>query len=193
MSRHRDDGALTLSGEPYAAIAETHTGVVVFLGDRAYKLKRPVEFAFLDNRDVDARRRTCAEEVDLNRRLAPDVYLGVGALVAPDDEPDEPLVVMRRLPAERRLTRLVQSGAPVEDHLRHIAHQLATLHAAAHPTAVAAMAAGVESTRERWSAERGRARHADGTRRSDRAEHLGTGRGGALPRRASSSVHSTHR
>ena len=48
-----------------------------FVGDRAYKLKKPVKLAFLDFSTVAERERACRREVELNRRLAPDVYLGV--------------------------------------------------------------------------------------------------------------------
>ena len=53
-----------------AAIAETHCAVVVFVGDRAYKLKKPVDLGFLDFRTGAARKRACDREVQLNRRLA---------------------------------------------------------------------------------------------------------------------------
>ena len=122
-----------LADEPYAAVAETHTGVVVFIGDRAYKLKKPVTFPFLDNSTIDARRGCCEQEVALNRRLAPDVYLGIGGILEPDCETCEPMVVMRRLPASRRLSRLVAGGVDVRDDVRHIAHQLASLHARQPP------------------------------------------------------------
>lgn len=139
-------------GEPFAAVAETHTGVVVFFGDRAYKLKRPLAFGFLDHRDVAARRRACEQEVALNRRLAPDVYIGMGALVEPGRDDEEPVVVMRRLPADRRLTKLVLAGAPVADHLRRIAHQVAAFHAAACRSPIAEEVAGSDATRSRWIA-----------------------------------------
>jgi aminoglycoside phosphotransferase family enzyme/predicted kinase len=137
-------------GEPYAAVAETHTGVVIFVGDRAYKLKKPVSFPFLDVRTVAARRACCEQEVRLNRRLAPDVYLGVGAIVEPGCEAREPIVVMRRLPAARRLSQLVRSGADVHDVLRRVAHQLATLHAGTPPATAHVEAAGVDALRRRW-------------------------------------------
>ena len=70
--------------QPYAAVRETHSGVVLLVGDRAVKLKKPVDLGFLDFRDPAVRRACCRREVDLNRRLAPDVYLGVGEFVGPD-------------------------------------------------------------------------------------------------------------
>jgi aminoglycoside phosphotransferase family enzyme/predicted kinase len=137
-----------LTVEPYAAVAETHTGVVLFVGDRAYKLKKPVTYPFLDNSTIEARRRCCADEVQLNRRLAPDVYLGVGGIAAPDRPECEPVVVMRRLPRSRRLSHLVAAGVDVRDDLRRIAHQVAALHAGQSPAA--AGPAGLEATRRRW-------------------------------------------
>ena len=50
---------------------------VFIAGNRVYKLKKPVHFPFLDFRTLEARESNCREEVRLNRRLAPNVYLGV--------------------------------------------------------------------------------------------------------------------
>ena len=58
-------------------LVETHVSHVLFIGDQVYKLKKPVVTDFLDFRTADARRAGCDAEVNLNRRLAPDVYLGV--------------------------------------------------------------------------------------------------------------------
>jgi aminoglycoside phosphotransferase family enzyme/predicted kinase len=115
-----------------AAISETHISVLVFVGDRAYKLKKPVDLGFLDFRTRDARERACHREVELNRRLAPDVYLGVADIVGPDGELSDHLVVMRRMPEDRRLSTLITTGDPsVADHLREIARLLADFHSRA--------------------------------------------------------------
>ncbi|MGW7363524.1 bifunctional aminoglycoside phosphotransferase/ATP-binding protein [Streptomyces sp. NPDC054841] len=108
---------------------ETHTSIVFFVGDRAYKLKKPIDLKFVDYTTVAARRVACEREVALNCRFAPDVYLGVGEIRSPDAEAPEPLVVMRRMPADRRLSRLVREGAAVDDVIRAVARQLATRHA----------------------------------------------------------------
>jgi uncharacterized protein len=55
---------------------ETHMAWVFLTETHAYKLKKPVRYDFLDFSTLDARRQDCEEEVRLNRRLAPDVYLG---------------------------------------------------------------------------------------------------------------------
>jgi len=65
-----------LAHEPYAAVSETHSAVVFFAGDRAYKLKKPVSLGFLDFSTPEARAAACQRETELNRRFAPDVYLG---------------------------------------------------------------------------------------------------------------------
>ncbi|MGE0878743.1 MAG: AAA family ATPase [Acidimicrobiia bacterium] len=132
-------------------MAETHLGVVVFLGDRAYKFKKALHLPFVDYSTVEARRAACENEVRLNRRFAPDVYLGVGTLGDPDPaRRDEPVVVMRRLPVDRRLSKLVVDGEPVDAHLRHLAHQLAGYHAGAPITSIALDAATAASTLRRW-------------------------------------------
>jgi aminoglycoside phosphotransferase family enzyme/predicted kinase len=131
---------------PRADVRETHTAVLFFLGDRVYKLKKPVGLGFVDFTTTAARRRGCEREVALNRRFAPDVYLGIAEVRCPGAFPGafaggpadgdaggsgepEPLVVMRRMPAERRLADMVRRGADVEDPLRAVARLLAARHA----------------------------------------------------------------
>ena len=86
---------------PYADIAETHISTVFFAGDRAYKLLKPVRMSFLDFSTGDRRLEAVARELQLNRRIAPDVYLGYADVVEAEAVVDR-LLVMRRLPAERR-------------------------------------------------------------------------------------------
>ncbi|WP_340384027.1 AAA family ATPase [Streptomyces sp. SS7] len=124
---------------PRAEVCETHSAIVFFVGDRAYKVKKPVDLGFLDYGSRAARRAACTREVTLNRRFAPDVYLGLGEFTGPEagggdgagDGDGEPLVVMRRMPADRRLSRLVRTGAPLDDDLRAVARRLAAWHAEA--------------------------------------------------------------
>lgn len=135
-----------------AQLAETHISVVVFIGDRAYKLKKSVHFGFVDLSTREARERLCHREVELNRRLAPDVYLGVADVVDPNGELCDHLVVMRRMPDDRRLATLVTDGAPsVPDHLREIARQLASFHTRADRGRHIDEAARAASLRDRWT------------------------------------------
>ena len=115
---------------PYAQIRETHTSVVFFVGDRVHKMKKPLDLGFLDNRTRAARESVCHREVDLNRRLAPDVYLGVADVHGPDGQVCEHLVEMRRLPDERRLAALVARGENIDTVVEQVARQVAGLHAA---------------------------------------------------------------
>jgi uncharacterized protein len=114
-----------------AMVVETHTAIVIFAGDRAYKAKKPVDLEFLDYTTVAARRAACEREVALNRRFAPDVYLGLGEFRSPDTKAPEPVVVMRRMPVDRRLSHLIREGAAVDDVLRAVARHLAAWHAEA--------------------------------------------------------------
>jgi aminoglycoside phosphotransferase family enzyme/predicted kinase len=116
---------------PAADVVETHAGVVFFVGDRAYKLKKPVNLGFLDFSTRDRRERACHREVELNRRFSPDVYFGVADVTLSSGEPCDHLVVMRRMPSERRLSKLVEAQEPINDALRAIARLLARAHAAA--------------------------------------------------------------
>jgi uncharacterized protein len=140
------------SGETAPAITETHISVLVALGDRVYKLKKPVSFGFLDFSAREARQRACHREVELNRRLAPDVYLGVADVVGEDGEVCDHLVVMRRMPASRRLSTLVRSGAPIDGELRDIARRLAVFHAAAPTGPEIATAARIDQVQAVWEA-----------------------------------------
>ena len=81
---------------PYADIRQTHSAVVFFVGDLAYKLKKPVNLGFLDFSTPAAREAACRRETELNRRFAPDVYLGVAQVACLPGCGREHLVVMRR-------------------------------------------------------------------------------------------------
>lgn len=122
-------------------VRETHISVVFLAGDRAYKLKKAVTLPFVDYRSVDRRRVMCGEEVRLNRRLAPRVYLGVRAVVERDDGvalagPYAPgaldyLVEMRRVAEDMTLAALLQRDAATAVDLRAIGFRLARFHVAA--------------------------------------------------------------
>ena len=108
-------------------VAETHISVLLFFGDKVYKIHKPVHFDFLDFRDRTARAADCHREVELNRRLAPDVYLGVADIVM-NGEPVDHMVVMRALPEERQLASLLQSDEDIGMWLDRVASVLASFH-----------------------------------------------------------------
>lgn len=141
------------SPEAPAAVAETHVSYVFFAGDRAYKLKKPVQMPFLDFSTPEARRRACEREVVLNRRLAPGVYEGVATVVGPDGQVCDHLVVMQRQPADRCLAALVAKSDPgVEGELSRLAERLAQFHASADRSMAIDEAGSVDAMLANWAA-----------------------------------------
>ena len=116
---------------------ETHMSWIFLAGPHAYKLKKAVHYPFLDFSSVTARRRDCLEELRLNRRLAPTVYLGVVPLTREADgtlmvdgqgEPVDWLVRMRRLPAPRMLDTAMAAGKVPEAELDAVVRLLADFY-----------------------------------------------------------------
>lgn len=143
------------SGPLDPAVVETHISLVVFAGDRAYKAKKPVRFGFLDFSTLARRRAACEREVELNRRIAPDAYLGVAELRGPGEGEAEPVVVMRRMPTDRRLATLVAERAPeVADDLRAIARVLVDFHARAERSPAIDRFGTTTTFGRRWDANR---------------------------------------
>jgi aminoglycoside phosphotransferase family enzyme len=112
---------------------ETHMSWVFLLDAFVYKLKKPVESDCLDYRSLAARQYFCNEELRLNRRLAPDVYLDVVSLnldhnghlsVGGKGQSVDWLVRMRRLPGERMLDAMIERGALHEEHIRQVVEKL---------------------------------------------------------------------
>src|ERR1700758_2394698 len=102
---YRESGVVTdatgvpvQESHPCAEVRETHTGIVVLVGDRAYKAKKPLATDVLDFTTAALREEACRREVSLNRRLAPESYVGIAHVSDPTGGPGEPLVVMRRYP-----------------------------------------------------------------------------------------------
>lgn len=126
-------------------VVQTHASIVFLAGDFAYKIKKPVDFGFLDYSTRERRDHFCAREVALNRRLAPRVYLGVvpirrgpeGLVVGADaherPEGDDPSVVehavkMVRLPESDHLRARLRRGDLREAHVVALARRIARFH-----------------------------------------------------------------
>lgn len=145
---------------PYAEVKETHSAVVFLVGDRAFKLQKPVDLGFLDFSSPTKRLRACQRELELNRRFTSDVYLGISDLNDIDGKPLEHLLVMRRMPAGRRLTHLVRGAATpdggmeaeLEVGLRDIAEVVAEFHARAPRGALIDACGGRDAVSDRWEA-----------------------------------------
>jgi aminoglycoside phosphotransferase family enzyme/predicted kinase len=118
---------------------ETHISWVFLTDDFAYKVKKPVRYDFLDYSTLELREKACQREVRLNRRLAPQVYLGVvpigagpsGLTFHPDGPALEYAVRMRRLPADRMLDHLVRTGQATAADLERVLDVLLPFYAAA--------------------------------------------------------------
>ena len=141
---------MSIDSEPFAGVAETASAVVYFAGHRAYKLKKPVNLGFLDFTSRAARARACSRETELNRRFAPDVYLGVADILDPTGDICDYLVVMRRMPARQRLSALVEAGADVGPPVRQIARALAAAHACAPRSPQISAAGSADALLGRW-------------------------------------------
>ena len=117
-------------------VCHTHISVVFLCGQHVYKVKKPVNLGFLDFSTLANRRHYCEEEVRLNRRLAPKVYLGVvpicrrngGLKIEGDGEAVEWAVKMQRLPDEATLRSRLQHGQVGSDAIATIARRIAVFH-----------------------------------------------------------------
>ncbi len=117
-------------------LLETHISWIMLAGQHAYKIKKPLNLGFLDFSDPARRAAICEEEVRLNRRLAPKIYLGVVPVVersgklflGGEGRPLESTVHMWRLPADGMLPALLARGAATPALMRRIARVVASFH-----------------------------------------------------------------
>jgi aminoglycoside phosphotransferase family enzyme/predicted kinase len=129
-------------------LIQTHISYVFIAGAYVYKLKKAVRFSFIDCTGLEQRRHLCGEEIRLNRRLAPDVYLGMfpvyraGKDFALGEQSNhhannhpknlgelaDYVVKMRRLPAERTLDRMLARGEADHDTIRALASVIVKFH-----------------------------------------------------------------
>jgi aminoglycoside phosphotransferase family enzyme len=125
---------------------ETHMSWVFLAGDKVYKLKKPVRFPYLDFSTLERRDAACRAEFSLNRRLAPDVYIGVTPLVVtprglslggPGPIVDW-LVVMRRLDDHWVLEQVLREGRLETVQLDRLVKTLVRFYRQARPTFVSA-------------------------------------------------------
>ena len=122
-----------------AELRQTHVSYLLFTKEFVYKIKKPVNFGFLDFTSLDKRRFYCDEEVRLNRRLAPLVYLCVVAItfdangfqLGGHGEVVEYAVKMKRLSEEMSLRRMLDAGAVTEELIRRLGRCIADFHKSA--------------------------------------------------------------
>jgi hypothetical protein len=131
--------ALAQAGEAPVAVVQTHISWLLLGRVHAYKLKKPLTLPFLDYGTPEARRRCCEEELRLNRRLAPSLYLGLSAVTgspqAPAIDGQGPVldwaVRMRRFPAGALFSERLADGTLAAQDIDALAGALARFHGTA--------------------------------------------------------------
>jgi aminoglycoside phosphotransferase family enzyme/predicted kinase len=146
--------------EPVSSVqlVQTHVSYIFITDDCVYKVKKPVDLGFLDFTDLDRRRFYCNEEVRLNRRLCPDVYLGVVELRETGDGAGfygngkiiDYAVKMKRLPEERMLDRLLRKDGVSSDDIVRIARTIGEFHLGAGRSTEIDGYGSTESLRRNW-------------------------------------------
>ncbi|MEO6422622.1 MAG: AAA family ATPase [Candidatus Nitrotoga sp.] len=117
-------------------LIETHISWVLLTGEYAYKLKKPLNLGFLNFSTLEQRQQACVEEVSLNRRLAPDIYIGVVAITGNSDTPSidgqgeiiEYAVKMRQFPVDATLDSIDERGNLANEQIDQLAARLAHFH-----------------------------------------------------------------
>ncbi|MGM3422732.1 AAA family ATPase [Pseudomonas sp. MS15a(2019)] len=120
-------------------VIETHISWVVLTGEVAYKIKKPVNFGFLDFTDLEARGHFCREELRLNQRLTRDLYQDVVAITGSEGAPElggsgpviEYALRMREFPQSQLLSEVQQRGELTQAHIDALAAQIARFHLSA--------------------------------------------------------------
>lgn len=123
----------------HVQLEQTHISTVFLAGNLVYKIKKPVDFGFLDYSTLRKRAWWCRREVELNRRLAGDLYLGTARIyrrgrhfsLEPPGKVVEHAVMMRRLPRDRLFSSLMAEGRATLVQARRIAARVAEFHRSA--------------------------------------------------------------
>jgi uncharacterized protein len=139
-------------------LIQTHVSWLFLTDTHVFKLKKPVNFGFLDFSTLDLRRFYCLEELRLNRRLCPDIYEQVialretdaGAAFSGDGKVIEYAVMMKRLPADRMLDRLVDSGNISAEEIRTVALKISRFHSNAPTSPRIAEFGSLEQIESNW-------------------------------------------
>lgn len=117
-------------------LVQTHISFILLTGDYAYKVKKDVDFGFLDFSTVEKRQHFCREELRLNRPQAPEFYLEVLPIskvgdrfqLSEDSHPVEYALKMRQFPQENLLINLFERGNLTFDHLTTLGQKVAQFH-----------------------------------------------------------------
>jgi len=118
---------------------ETHISLLFLTGNHVYKVKKPVDFGFLDFTSLQKRKYFCEQEVKLNRRLAPDLYLGVVEIKDEQGQTSlegrgeivEYAVKMKQIPEERLMNQLVRTNQVTDSMIEFLSETLVHFYATA--------------------------------------------------------------
>lgn len=136
-------------------LVEIHISWLFLTGGYVYKVKKPLDLGFLDFTTLERRRSFCEQEVSLNRRLSPEVYLGVveihlgpqGYAVEGSGELVEYAVKMRQLPGDRALRELLRHGDASPEMVPRLAHKVWEFHTGAETGPEITRLGGLEAVR----------------------------------------------
>lgn len=139
-------------------LIQTHISWIFLTGKYAYKIKKPVNFGFLDFTTLESRRRYIELELELNRRLCPGIYLAAlpinekdGALkIGGEGEAVEYALKMKQVPQDRLMDRLLEKGKVGRKEIGAIAKMLAEFHSKAETSDEIAGFGGPEKLRINW-------------------------------------------
>ncbi len=124
----------------HSTLYETHISWVVLTDQYAFKVKRPVKLSFVDFSTLEKRKYFCHQEVDLNRRLAPEMYLDVYPITRKmiqdnsnsDDEDQNEIidyaVQMRRMDNDKQMDKMLQENQVSDEHISALARKIADFH-----------------------------------------------------------------
>jgi len=138
------DRAAFGAGDGHPQRIETHANIVILTGDDAWKIKRAVRFPYLDFSTLELRHKACLREIEINRRFAPDLYLGCvpvtrkpdgGLEIGGPGPPVEWCVHMRRFDQADLLSSIAERGAISRDLALSIADAVFDSHRSADPIA----------------------------------------------------------
>jgi len=124
---------------PLIRFIETHISLLFLTGNHVYKLKKPVDFGFLDFTSLEKRKFFCEQEVKLNRRLSPTIYLGVIRITKEGDrilleekgEPVEYAVKMKQIPEEKLMDKLLERRQVTPKMIEAVSEKLVQFYFAA--------------------------------------------------------------
>ncbi len=117
-------------------LVQTHTSWVILLEDLVFKIKKPVNFGFLDYSTLEKRLHYCRREIELNKRLCNDIYIGVVAIsdkdgnwiLEDDSNPVEYAVKMKRIDDNKLLSSLIDKNEVSEKDIKEVAEVVANFH-----------------------------------------------------------------